>query len=99
MQRVATRSLPSCRGAHRLVLQVQGVVVSQTVMAVENLTKRFVIKGGPLSSQTLGEVRAVDGVTFTLDAGETFALVGESGCGKTTIARTILRLYAPDHGH
>jgi oligopeptide/dipeptide ABC transporter ATP-binding protein len=73
--------------------------VAQTLMAVEHLTKRFAIKGGPLSSQTLGEVRAVDGVTFTLDTGETFALVGESGCGKTTIARTILRLYAPDEGH
>jgi oligopeptide transport system ATP-binding protein len=73
--------------------------MGQPLIEVNNLRKRFPIKGGPLNARTLGYVRAVDGVSFTIDAGQTFALVGESGCGKTTTARTMLRLYTPDEGH
>jgi len=72
--------------------------VGQPLIEVEGLRKLFPIKGGPLNARTLGHVRAIDGVSFTIDTGETFALVGESGCGKTTTARTILRLYTPDEG-
>ena len=63
----------------------------QYVLQVNALKKYFPIKGG-LVSKTVGYVRAVDGVSFNLKRGTTMGLVGESGCGKTTTGRTILRL-------
>ncbi|MEJ2165518.1 MAG: dipeptide ABC transporter ATP-binding protein [Desulfobacterales bacterium] len=67
------------------------------LLEVENLKKYFPIKKGVLS-RTVGQVRAVDGVSFTLSRGETLGLVGESGCGKTTVGRSILRLIEPTEG-
>ena len=67
------------------------------LIEVENLKKYFPIKKGILS-RTVGEVRAVDGISFTINRGETLGLVGESGCGKTTVGRTILRLIEPTAG-
>jgi len=67
------------------------------LLEVENLKKYFPVKKG-LLSRTVGEVRAVDGVSFTINRGETLGLVGESGCGKTTVGRTILRLIEPTAG-
>jgi oligopeptide/dipeptide ABC transporter ATP-binding protein len=67
------------------------------LLEVENLKKYFPFKKGILS-RTVGEVRAVDGVSFTIKRGETLGLVGESGCGKTTVGRTILRLIEPTAG-
>ena len=64
----------------------------QYIVMVNGLKKHFPIKGG-MFSQTVGWVKAVDGVTFNLKRGTTMGLVGESGCGKTTVGRTILRLY------
>jgi peptide/nickel transport system ATP-binding protein/oligopeptide transport system ATP-binding protein len=72
--------------------------VEHSLIEVEGIRKLFAIRGGPLNSRTLGHVRAVDDVSFTINPGETFALVGESGCGKTTTARIILRLHTPDEG-
>ena len=63
----------------------------QYILMVNNLKKYFPIKGG-LISRIQGYVRAVDGVTFNIKRGTTMGLVGESGCGKTTTGRTILRL-------
>lgn len=63
----------------------------QYILMVNNLKKYFPIKGG-LISRVQGYVRAVDGVTFNIKRGTTMGLVGESGCGKTTTGRTILRL-------
>ena len=63
----------------------------QYILMVNGLKKYFPIKGGMLS-KTVGYVKAVDGVTFNLKRGTTMGLVGESGCGKTTVGRTILRL-------
>ena len=64
----------------------------QYILMVRDLKKYFPIKGG-LLNRVVGQVKAVDGVTFNLKRGTTMGLVGESGCGKTTTGRTILRLY------
>jgi oligopeptide/dipeptide ABC transporter ATP-binding protein len=72
--------------------------VSNTpVLKVEGLKKHFPIKKGILS-RTVGNVYAVDGVSFTINEGETLGLVGESGCGKSTVGRTVLRLLEPTDG-
>jgi len=68
-----------------------------SLLEVKNLKKYFPIKKGFLS-RTMGQVRAVDGISFTLKRGETLGLVGESGCGKTTVGRSILRLIEPTAG-
>ena len=69
----------------------------QYILMVNNLKKYFPIKGG-LVAKTVGYVKAVDGVTFNLKRGTTMGLVGESGCGKTTTGRTILRLSGEKTG-
>jgi oligopeptide transport system ATP-binding protein len=69
------------------------------LLAVRKLTKRYRRGGGILSESQGGtDFTAVDKVSFEVAAGETFAIVGESGCGKTTLARILLRLIEPDEG-
>lgn len=70
---------------------------SQNILEVKNLKKYFPIKAGVLQ-KVVGHVKSVDGVSFEIKKGQTFGLVGESGCGKTTIGRTILRLVEPTEG-
>ena len=70
---------------------------TQPLVKVENLKMHFPIKGGILS-KTVGEVKAVDGISFFIKKGETLGLVGESGCGKSTTGRMLLRLLEPTEG-
>ena len=69
-----------------------------TLLRVEGLKVHFPISEGLIFERHVGDVRAVDGVSFTLQRGETLGLVGESGCGKSTTGRAIMRLYRPTAG-
>ncbi|MCJ7551565.1 MAG: dipeptide ABC transporter ATP-binding protein [Anaerolineae bacterium] len=68
------------------------------LLEVNDLKKHFPIKKGFFSTKTVGYVKAVDGVSFFIRKGETLGLVGESGCGKTTTGRVVLRAYEPTGG-
>ena len=68
------------------------------LLEVKNLVKHFPITKGIIFSRQVGAVQAVDGVSFSVRRGETLGLVGESGCGKTTTGRVILRLIEPTSG-
>jgi oligopeptide transport system ATP-binding protein len=68
------------------------------LLRVENLVKHFPLTQGIVFKKTVGQVRAVDGVNFTLNAGETLGLVGESGCGKSTVSKLIMHLEKPTSG-
>lgn len=72
--------------------------MTETLLSVKNLKKYFPVKQGFLIKRTVAEIKAVDDVSFDIKRGKTFALVGESGCGKTTVARTVLRLTDPTAG-
>jgi oligopeptide/dipeptide ABC transporter ATP-binding protein len=70
---------------------------ADNLIEVENLTKYFPVRGGVLQ-RTIAQVKAVEGVSFAVRRGETLGLVGESGCGKTTIGRMLVRLIDPTSG-
>jgi ABC-type oligopeptide transport system ATPase subunit len=70
----------------------------ETILEVSGLKKYFPLHKGLLFQKLIAEVKAVDGVNFSLKAGETLGLVGESGCGKTTTGRAVMRLEEPTEG-
>jgi oligopeptide transport system ATP-binding protein len=72
--------------------------IGQELLRVEDLKVYFPIKEGILLERHVGDVRAVDGVSFEVRRGETLGLVGESGCGKSTTGRAILRIFDPTEG-
>ena len=72
---------------------------NEVLVRVENLVKHFPITKGTIFQKQVGAVRAVDGLSFVINRGETLGLVGESGCGKSTTGRTLLQLERPTSGH
>jgi len=72
--------------------------MSQAIVDVVDLKMHFPVKRG-FFRRKVGEVKAIDGVSFSIQPGETLGLVGESGCGKTTVGRCITRLYRPSNGN
>jgi oligopeptide/dipeptide ABC transporter ATP-binding protein len=77
---------------------VDTLVSSKTLVDVRDLKMHFPLTRGIVLQRVVGYVRAVDGVSFSIERGQTMGLVGESGSGKTTIGRTIVRLYKPTSG-
>ena len=70
---------------------------TSSILELQNVKKHFPIKAG-LLQRTVGQVKAVDGISLKINKGETIGIVGESGCGKSTAGRTIIRLYEPTEG-
>jgi oligopeptide transport system ATP-binding protein len=73
--------------------------VTEPILRVDDVVKHYPLTRGIIFKKTVGQVRAVDGVSFDLLPGETLGIVGESGCGKSTMARLVMRLEAPTSGH
>src|ERR687896_390121 len=79
-------------------MSVDGRPGGDDLLVVEDLKKHFPVTRGIIFQKQIAAVKAVDGVSFTVRQGETLGVVGESGCGKSTMARCIMRLLDPTAG-
>ncbi|MEC1440871.1 dipeptide ABC transporter ATP-binding protein [Bacillus sonorensis] len=79
------------------VQQAQTIKHDETLLELKDVKKYFPIRSG-IFQKKIGDVKAVDGISFSLKRGETLGIVGESGCGKSTAGRTMIRLYKPTAG-
>ena len=79
--------------------KADGAKQGDVILRVEGLKMYFPITSGLIIQRTVGNIKAVDGLNFSIKRGETLGLVGESGCGKSTTGRAILQLYRPTAGH
>src|ERR1019366_3783289 len=82
----------------RAELRVNQLAQRTPILVIDHLVKEFVVSKGAIIGRKLGTVKAVSDVSFTVREGETFGLVGESGCGKTTIGRLVVGLEKPNPG-
>src|SRR5262245_53468173 len=98
VQRGLPAVLQSRRWPHRRLLEARERMPGEPILRVESLTKHFPVTDGLIWMRVVGTVKAVDGISFSIQPGETLAIVGESGCGKTTTAKLILRLEQPTAG-
>src|SRR5919108_1984500 len=87
------------RRPYRRLLEARRFMEKQLILRADHLKKHFAVTKGLLVMKIIGWVKAVDDISFSVRQGETLALVGESGCGKTTTAKLILRLESPTSGH
>ncbi len=85
-------------GSAALAETAAAKATGEVILEVEGLKKYFPVTRGFIFTTQVGAVQAVDDVSFTIRKGETLGLVGESGCGKTTVGRTVVRLYEPTAG-
>jgi oligopeptide transport system ATP-binding protein len=72
--------------------------VAESILEVRDLVKHYPIRRGVAVTRAVGQLRAVDGVSFELRRGETLGVVGESGCGKSTLAKLLMQLERPTSG-
>ena len=74
------------------------MATANTIIELQETQKYFPVTSGAILKKVVGQVKAVDGVSFKINEGETYSLVGESGCGKTTTAKMVLQVEKPTGG-
>ena len=96
--RRAVRVVDAAEASRVALERVNTLASRKVIVEVDRLVKEFPVTAGAVLQRKIGSVKAVSDVSFSVREGETFGLVGESGCGKTTLGRTILRLIEPTSG-